>query len=539
MVFVKIKNLNKTIECEKNTSLARALLDNEIFVDNACNGNGTCGKCKVKILSDIDEVMTETERKLLTDIEIKDDVRLSCLIDVKEDMIIETIQKEKNHSVLTEGYLPEFERDVFETGYGLIIDIGTTTLASGLIDLKTGEEIASSSMINSQKQFGLDVLTRISYEYEFGEEGIKKLQETIVGSINYMIADIEKKSNIDINEILEITVAANCIMTHMLLGIDARGLGKFPYEPVFKSSKRLLASEIGIEAGENTILYCLPQVSAFIGSDVVAGVYVSELEKENKNVLFIDIGTNGEIVLSKSGRLISCSCAAGPALEGMNITAGMRAEEGAIEDIEIKREGIALKTIGDKDPVGICGSGILAAIKELLRTGIIKDKGVFIKKDSLDIEDYRYKYIRLNEKKREFILNENPELIITQKDIRQVQLAKGAILSGFIALLNTVEISMGDLDKVLVAGQFGAHLSPEFLVGTGILPMEVKNKIEYIGNSSKSGAYMALMSTKAKEEIEEIAKDMEYVELAVLEDYEKIFRDSMVFPSYDKDGKNL
>ncbi len=539
MVFVKIKNLNKTIECEKNTSLARALLDNEIFVDNACNGNGTCGKCKVKILSDIDELMTETERKLLTDIEIKDGVRLSCLIDAKEDMIIETIQKEKNHSVLTEGYLPEFERDVFETGYGLIIDIGTTTLASGLIDLKTGEEIASSSMINSQKQFGLDVLTRISYEYEFGEEGIKKLQETIVGSINYMIADIEKKSNIDINEILEITVAANCIMTHMLLGIDARGLGRFPYEPVFKSSKRLLASEIGIEAGESTILYCLPQVSAFIGSDVVAGVYVSELEKENKNVLFIDIGTNGEIVLSKSGRLISCSCAAGPALEGMNITAGMRAEEGAIEDIEIKREGIALKTIGDKDPVGICGSGILAAIKELLRTGIIKDKGVFIKKDSLNIEDYRYKYIRLNEKKREFILNENPELIITQKDIRQVQLAKGAILSGFIALLNTVEISMGDLDKVLVAGQFGAHLSPEFLVGTGILPMEVKNKIEYIGNSSKSGAYMALMSTKAKEEIEEIAKDMEYVELAVLEDYEKIFRDSMVFPSYDKDGKNL
>ncbi len=262
----------------------------------------------------------------------------------------------------------------------------------------------------------------------------------------------------------------------------------------------------------------------------MAGAYVCELHKAEENILFIDIGTNGEIVLSKGGKLLSCSCAAGPALEGMNISSGMRAAEGAVEDVVITENGIDLKVIGEEDPIGICGSGILAAVKELLRTGIVKNNGAFIKKEQLEESDYRYKMIQLNGNKREFILKGTPEqLLITQGDVRQVQLAKGALLSGFYALLKQAKIDMGELDKVMIAGQFGAHLPADSLVGTGILPKEVKDKLVYVGNSSKTGAYMALMSVRVKKEIEDLAGEMEYMELGASEGYEKLFSQCLIF----------
>ena len=215
----------------------------------------------------------------------------------------------------------------------------------------------------------------------------------------------------------------------------------------------------------------------------------------------------------------------------MNISSGMRAAEGAVEDVKITEHGIELTTIDDQEPAGLCGSGILAVLKELLRTGIVKKTGVFIKKDQLDPSDYRYAMIRMNGTKREFVLNEDPLLLVTQGDIRQVQLAKGAILSGFIALLRQRGIAMKELDKVMIAGQFGAHLPADSLVGTGILPEEVKDKLLYVGNSSKTGAYMTLMSASAKKEVEALAKKMEYMELAETENYERVFSECMIFPT--------
>lgn len=198
--------------------------------------------------------------------------------------------------------------------------------------------------------------------------------------------------------------------------------------------------------------------------------------------------------------------------------------------MEITEQGNRLAVIGDQEPAGICGSGILAVVKELLRTGIVKKTGAFIKKEKLGKQDYRYPMIRMNGTKREFILCENPELLVTQGDVRQVQLAKGAILSGFTALLNKAGISMEELDRIMIAGQFGAHLPAESLVGTGILPRGAEDRIVYVGNSSKTGAYMALMSGKVKREIEQLARQMEYMELAESENYERIFTESMIFP---------
>lgn len=420
------------------------------------------------------------------------------------------------------------EGDTTDSMYGIAIDIGTTTVVTALIDMLTGKELADSSMINAQKHFGLDVLTRITYEMEHPKEGVQALKEAIVASINEMIADVCGQTGVKKEQIYEVSVGANCTMMHMLLGVDALSIGKSPYAPMFVKAKDIEAEEIGIHAARGARLYCLPSVSSYIGADIVAGAYVCELHKADENVLFIDIGTNGEIVFSDHGRLLSCSCAAGPALEGMNISSGMRAAEGAIEDVEIKEDGVKLKIIGNADPIGVCGSGILAVVKELVRTGLVRKDGAFIKLKNLEETDYRYPMIEMDGIKRQFKMTE--DLKITQGDVRQVQLAKGAILSGFYALLKKAGKEMSELDKVMIAGQFGAHLPADSLIGTGILPAEVKDKLVYVGNSSKTGAYMALLSGQVKREMEELAHHMDYMELGATEGYERLFADCLMFP---------
>ena len=595
MPKITVKPSGRVYEYEAGGTLLEILLAQRIFVDNPCNGKGVCGKCRVKIQKGALPEPTETEKKLLKQEELREGVRLSCLIKPENDLEIELMQKERKHEVLTDGYVPKFDFDVDirkqvieihkptledqtpyedqiknQTGgkllfqslknarfqsdkatvvlhgqqviqveegdttgslYGVAIDIGTTTVVCTLIDMLIGKELANASMINAQKHFGLDVLTRISYELEHPEDGAEKLQKAIVDSVNDMIAEACHQASVDPKEIYEVTVGANCTMMHMLLGVDATSIGKAPYAPMFVRAKDIKASEIGIHVAEGARLYCLPSVSAYIGADIVAGAYVCELKKEKGNVLFIDIGTNGEIVLSNKGRLLCCSCAAGPALEGMNISSGMRAAEGAIEDVKITEEGVRLKVIGNEEPIGICGSGILAVVKELLRVGLIRKEGAFIQLKQLEETDYRYPMLQLDGIKREFIMTKKPQkLLITQGDVRQVQLAKGAILSGFIALLNKAGIRMEDLDKVMIAGQFGAHLPAESLIGTGILPKEVEDKLVYVGNSSKTGAYMALMSSKVKAEMEELASYMDYMELGATQGYERLFSECLIFP---------
>ncbi len=595
MPKIFIKQLGKHFEYVPKKNLLQLLLENDIFVDNPCNGNGSCGKCKVRVLEGNLPQLSQGERKLLKEDEINAGIRLSCFLVPEEDITIEILQKERKHKILTTGYVPEFEfkpaicKKIFEikmptletqspfedslcevlgskrvnwkvlreyegsygtvtgvfndgelialeTGdtteflYGVAIDIGTTTVVAALIDMNTGEELATASRINPQKKFGLDVLTRITYELEHPEGSKEELQKIIVEAINEMVEELCSGGKVRKESIYEISIAANCTMMHFLLGIDATSIGKSPYAPVFTKAKNISASDIGIEVAKRARVYCLPSVSSYIGADIVAGAYVCELHKAEENILFIDIGTNGEIVLSKGGRLLSCSCAAGPALEGMNISSGMRAAEGAVEDIVITENGIDLKVIGDEDPIGICGSGILAAVKELLRTGIVKNNGAFIKKEQLEESDYRYEMIQLNGNKREFLLKSTTEqILITQGDVRQVQLAKGALLSGFYALLKQANLGMNELDKVMIAGQFGAHLPADSLVGTGILPEEVKDKLVYVGNSSKTGAYMALMSVEVKKEIEVLAGEMEYMELGASEGYEKLFSRCLIF----------
>jgi len=535
MMQITIHPTGELIACNYGDNLLKVLVEAGIFIDNPCNGGGTCGKCKVRILPysvppQTQATPSDSECRFLSEDDMASGLRLACMTTVTGNITVEIPYKYRKHEILTAGYLPDFDREFRKSGYGIVIDIGTTTVVAALIDLTTGEELGGASMINAQKTYGSDVLTRITYECENPDTGAGRLQKTIIDSLNAMIGEICLTADVERTEIVEIAAAANCTMLHMLLGADARPLGKAPYTPLFTEAQTLYAKDIGLQTGDNTVLYCLPSVSTYIGADIVAGAYVCGLKEQTGNVLFIDIGTNGEIVLAHKGRLLCCSCAAGPALEGMNISAGMRAADGAIEDVSITPDGIELTVIGGKSPEGLCGSGILAVVRELLRTGIVKKQGVFIKPDSLKENDFRSRYIRMNGTKREFILHEHPDLLVTQGDVRQVQLAKGALLSGFIVLLKEAGLYMEELDRVMIAGQFGAHLPAASIVGTGILPAGLKEKIVYVGNTAKTGAYMAVMSRKAKREIEELAKRMEYLELAQTENYERIFTESMVFP---------
>lgn len=513
MIQIYNKALDKTAEYETGKSLMEICLENSWPLDHSCQGYGQCGKCKLKILEGNPGVISSDEKKILRQEEIDDRIRLACCVFPKENLTIETSAVEEKIAVLVQGYLPSFTRDDLD-GLGAAVDIGTTTVAACLVDLSTGEILAKSSMSNPQRKYGQDVMSRIAFEYEQEQSGIDLLQASIVEGLNDLLTEMTVSLGCLVSDILQITVAANTTMLHLLLGVDARSLGRAPYQPVFTSMQELPASEVGLHIAPNGILTCLPSVSAYIGADIVAGVGITELAAKKGHVLFLDIGTNGEMALSTNGRLLCCSCAAGPALEGMNISCGMRGVAGAIQDLSISPNEIILDVIGNVTPVGLCGSGILAAVRELLTSGIVKKTGTFQKIDGV----------------RELVLSEAPLVKVTSSDVRQVQLAKGALLSGVMALLSKAGLTPADLDQVLVAGQFGSYIPARSFTITGILPMELEEKITYVGNTSMSGAYAALLSGKIRTQMEEISEKMDDLELSALEGYDRLFAKCMTFP---------
>jgi len=513
-----------------DSNLLEVLVKKSVLLENPCNGNGTCGKCKVK-LSGSSRLSSEDVKHLSTT-EINNGIRLACRVTVQEDISVELEKIPSSYKILEKGLMPIFDYhpSVIIKGdmkYGLAVDIGTTTIVMSLIDLPTGNEMATTSLLNSQKKYGQDVLTRISYVLDH-ETGSLEMKNAIVENLNQMILNLVADVDIKLHQIVDMAISANTTMLHFLLAEDVGGIGRAPYKPSFIESKTLLAADVGIKINEHAYIYCLPSVSGYIGSDIVAGCLVSDLAASNETTLFIDIGTNGELVLCHNNQLLSCSCAAGPALEGMNISAGVKAQDGAIEECRILKETIELSTIGGSKPIGICGSGILAIVRELIHHEIITNRGTFLKLSDIDDTDYRKRHLELEGRKRIFQLSECG-IKVTQSDIRQVQLAKGAIMSGIKVLCERSGISIDDISRVIIAGQFGSHLSESSLIGTGLLPVSTKGKIEYLGNTSKSGAYMALMSSKIRRQMEELASGFDCFELSDVDGYDRIFAKSLLF----------
>ena len=318
------------------------------------------------------------------------------------------------------------------------------------------------------------------------------------------------------DDLRQIVIAGNTTMIHLLAAYDPICLGRAPYKMAFSGPLELKGADLGLVAADCPV-YCVPSVSAFIGGDIIAGVLACRLYESTDCALFIDIGTNGEIILANHGKLVGCSCATGPALEGMNISCGSIAKDGAIEDLSIDDGQINYVTIGGADPIGLCGSGLLATVAELYRKGLLDKNGRLKKLSPIEVVD----------SKRRLPLGGG--LVLTQQDVRQVQLAKGAILSGINSLLQAAKVKPEQLDRIIVAGQFGAHLKAMDLLDCGLLPKVDVDKIIYAGNTSLSGAYLCLVGRGEREICTRIASSVDYLELIELPDYQQEFLRCMSF----------
>lgn len=555
MVKILIDNQNEKTEisCVAGSNLYGVLSENNLL-DAPCGGVVCCGKCKIRVM-DKPFTLTEDETKFLTEDEVQNGWCLACAHEVTENLKIQLPPKEKAAEISSRGYLRDFTADVNvkkvlnengntdvyiggkkvaeETGdtsarlFGIAVDIGTTTVVAALVNLLNGKEILSMSCLNSQKVFGQDVITRINFAMN-REQGTLIQQKAILRDLRNLINAIYDEYNrefeICADDVYEVTVGANNTMIHLLTGVDPSSMGKAPYNPAFEGAKTVEGyKDLQLPVNKLCKVYCIPAVSAFVGGDITAGVLAVGVHKKTDNVLFIDIGTNGEMVLNSGGKLCCCSCAAGPALEGMNISCGVRAGSGAIEDVVIEGEGentvINLSVIGNCKPTGLCGSGILSVIAELHKNGIIHKSGRLNKHPLVE---------KVDGKKR-FYLSKEHDIFITQNDIRQVQLAKGAILSGIKTMLKYNNLEDSRIDEVVVAGQFGAHLKAESLTGAGLIPEDLEDRVTYAGNTSKSGAYLCLMAKSERYTAERIVKEIDYIELSALEGYDEEFIKAMNF----------
>lgn len=528
---------NQVIEIKPGETILQAIRkDNSISFESPCNGKGSCGKCKIILREGTLSPMEPAERRKVTTQEVAAGYRLACYAQcVSEEgtLVIEFPKGAGKSVVLAEA---EYEKTVKEQlfyvpgemEYGIAVDIGTTTVAAVLLDLKTGDVLAKTSAINPQTTVGGDVLSRIAHTM-MTEDGLEQLQKMIVDELNRMSGEMLQKTGLNASCIAGYSIAANCTMLHLLLGVDPQSLSRVPFKPVFTEGQMMPASQIGLlPENPKTMLYCLPSISAYIGADIVAGIYRSGIFNTDKNIMFIDIGTNGEIVLSQKGKMFGCSCAAGPAMEGMNITCGMRAAEGAVEGVSYSDGEIRLKVIGDIVPKGICGSGVLETVAMLLNTRSMSASGKVEQENSLIKENF----FRFG-KSIGYYLHKgdvNDNIYFNQHDIRQIQLAKGAILSGFCALIEKSGLSFEELDQVIIAGQFGSHLKAETLIDIGILPQETRGKVSYIGNSSLSGAISCLLDKSLTDLMEKLARKVDYMELGNYPHYDKLLMKCMMFP---------
>jgi uncharacterized 2Fe-2S/4Fe-4S cluster protein (DUF4445 family) len=413
-----------------------------------------------------------------------------------------------------------------DTCLGLALDIGTTTVALYLCDLRNGEVIASASTTNPQVLFGTDVMSRISYSSHNPDQGVKRMQRELVRSINTLVDQMTARNGFRADQILDVTVVGNTVMHHIFLGIAPDHLGLWPFSPTVQNSVDVKAKEVGIGACSAAYVHVLPVEAGFVGADNVAVLISEEPYNHNEIALIIDLGTNGEIVLGNKDRLVSCSCATGPALEGAHIVSGMRATKGAIERVRIDpatyeadysvvgTEGWASEhPRGTLRPVGICGSGIIDTVAHLFKTGLIGAEGAF----SQNIQTPR---LRIGSSGvREFVLVWKDEtgmaadIVLTQKDIRQIQLAKGALHGGCRVLMKHLGINA--VPKMIIAGAFGMHIDKENSLILGLFPSVELSQMFMVGNSAGHGAYLALVDRGKRQEANRIAREVEHIELAL------------------------
>ena len=417
---------------------------------------------------------------------------------------------------------------VSKSRYGIAVDIGTTTVVIYIVDLVDGRLIDVGSTYNSQIRFGDDVITRIIHAVEGG--GLDELKEAVVGDINNLLTPLVEKHNISIEDIESAVISGNTTMMHLFWGLNPAYIREEPYTPTLNAFPLWRSGTAKLNINAQSPVYTVPCVASYIGGDIVAGVLASKMHKNSEIALFMDIGTNGEIVIGNNEWLVTAACSAGPCFEGSGIKHGMRATRGAVELIKINPHTFepTLGVIGNGKPIGICGSGMIDAITEMFLAGVIDQKGKFVKELKTDriregFEGYEFLFYKDNRR----------DIVLTEVDIENILRAKAAIYAGISLLLKKVGFTLNDIERVYIAGGFGNYLNVDKAIIIGMLPDLPKEKFRFLGNTSVAGAYLCLLSDNMRKEAEEIANKMTNVELSVSKRFMEEYMSALFLPHTD------
>ncbi|MBN2019488.1 MAG: DUF4445 domain-containing protein [Sedimentisphaerales bacterium] len=476
-----------------------------IVLNTVCGQKGVCGKCSVNIGPQNLPV-------------------LACQYRISGDITVFVPQGSRfvENKILTEGVsrAGALEPDIYKNYLpvagncpvlGLSVDIGTTTVVAKLIDMKAGRVITTAADVNPQTRFGDDVISRIGYAQN--EDKLGELNQIIVSCLNRLIGDCCAASGNRPQDIYEVCVVGNTAMNHIFLRLPVSQLGQAPYKAFALEARDLRPSDVGLDINPQGNVHTLANIAGFVGADTTAVALATAVDSAEEITLAIDIGTNGEVVLGTKDKLLAASCAAGPAFEGARIACGSRAVDGAIEAVVVAGNDVDIDVIGGLAASSICGSGLIDAIAVLLDLGVIDPTGRLAGQEFILARDARG----------------GASVYLTQKDIREVQLAKAAIRAGIRLLENRLSITDGDIKHIYLAGAFGNFIRPESALRIGMLPDVPAERIQSVGNAASSGAQMALVSSHWRSLAEQLAKKIEYVEIANEPDFQMVFAESMRF----------
>ena len=466
------------------------------------------------------------------------DIHLKADVDVLRGM--STVMRGARHEVTAAVYGDELVAvepgDTTGECYGMAFDLGSTTAVGYLMDLSTGEELAVSAVMNPQMVYGDDLVSRISFATTH-EDGARVLQSAAADALSRIADTAAQSAGISPHSIYKATVVGNTCMTHLLLGIDVTSLGQSPYVPSITNDLTVAARKINLDICPDARVTVLPNVAGFVGSDLVGVLLASGWEEAGSTRLAVDIGTNGEMALFHNGKTYACSAAAGPAFEGAGISCGMRGAPGAIDSVNIG-DSVEISTIESRRPIGLCGSGLVDAVAQMLDAGMIDESGRLLSPDEVtELPDAVGRRFIETDGGVEFVLANKSEsgtghaITLTSADIRHLQLAKGSIHAAIQTLIRTAGATDQDLSEILLAGAFGNYIRVESTIRIGLIPAIPSERVKSVGNAAGAGAKLALLSAHEMDCARSLARSAEHIELAVSSDYQTELMDRMMFPT--------
>ena len=500
-----------------------------LVLNTICGGSGTCGKCMVEIEANGQKVLA-CQHRVQRNLEIIIPAQARFF---EPRILAHGMDRGISIGPAIRKKFPDF-RDPAVGMFGVAVDVGTTTLVAKLIDLADGSCKATAGAVNPQTRWGDDVISRIAHAQT--EDGLEELHGAIIEGISSLIDELCKEAEVTPWDVCEVVAVGNTTMGHLLLKFPVKQLGQAPCKAYSVEAHDRDAAHLNLNMNPSGNVHTVENIAGFVGSDTVAGALALGMDTEEKMTLIIDIGTNGELLVGTKDKMYATSCAAGPAFEGGRISCGSRAVDGAIERVIMADNDIDLDIIGGSEPRSICGSGLIDAVAVLLNLGLVDRSGGFV--DPGKVKDGLAKKLssRLvkHEGQRAFILadnkgNDNDPVILTQQDVREAQLAKGALSAGLGVLLEKAGIEDKDIEQILLAGAFGNYIRRESALRIGLLPSVGIEKIHFVGNAAIVGARMVLVSTRCRQLCSKLVEKIEYVETAGDSHFRELFAEALLF----------